>query len=245
MSHEREHQPQPNAAEAAPETAVSAPASGRVQFSARGVIPAVGSGVTSPTPTASERVYGGGLQMKPKESLPKGDEGFKELYDQHPHNYQDDDSKNTDSPTVLDENGLPAEYENTCAIRISIMLNGIGQHITPAKVKAAGIKRPPHYSKKTKQFYLLAASEIWTYISNHYRKADMEFPKKGRFKDDEEFQKAFESEIKPAVQGKHGIVAFDKIFTYSGSGHMDLFDGEKLSDSPMWYPSQRVELWFI
>lgn len=243
MSFERERQPQPAAAEpAATESGGSAPR-GRVQFSSRGVIPAVGGGgLGSAAPSASERGYD--VQFK-KNDLPKGDEAFAEMWANHPHNHQEDETQNTDSSTVLDENGLPAEFANTCAIRLSIMLNGIGQTITPAKTKAAGIERKPHYSKKTKQYYLLGAAEVWKYITNTFRKPDVTFPAKGRFKNAEEYDKGFEEQIKPAIAGKHGIVAFDKIFTYSGTGHMDLFDGEKLSDSPMWYQSQRVELWYI
>ena len=36
------------------------------------------------------------------------------------------------------------------------MLNDIGETITPAKAKAAGIERKPHYSAKSKMYYLLS-----------------------------------------------------------------------------------------
>jgi len=62
----------------------------------------------------------------------------------------------------------------------------------------------------------------------------------------EKFEAAFGSEIRPVVSGKRGIVAFDKLLTgYTGSGHVDLFDGEKLSDSNEWYPCQKLHLWYI
>jgi hypothetical protein len=99
--------------------------------------------------------------------------------------------------------------------------------ITPAKPKAAGIARAPHYSKKTKQYYILSAAEMWTYLTKTFRPPDKTFPPRGRYKDADEYADAYESEIKPAIEGKHGIVAFDKIFTYGGTGHVDLFQGEQ------------------
>ncbi len=241
MPFDREASPQ-TTQQPAEEVETATPPQNRVQFSSRGAIPDVGGDRGSSAQSASQRGFGA-VQMKGE--LPKGEEGFANMWANHPHNGQEDESQNTDSETVLDEHGLPKEYANTCAIRLSIMLNGIGQTITPAKTKAAGIARAPHYSKKTKQYYILAASEVWKYIANTFRKADVAFPKAGRYKDAAAFQEGFEKDIKPAVAGKHGIVAFDKIFSYSGTGHMDLFDGEKLSDSSGWYEAQRIELWYI
>ena len=187
---------------------------------------------------------GGPVQMK--KALPQGEEGFDKMWEAHPHNYQDDAEQNTSSETILEEHGLPDYVTNTCAVRLSIMLNNIGETITPAKAKAAGIERKPHYSAKSKMYYLLSAREMWTYLSAHFRKADVTFPANGkRFKDETEFQDAFDKEVKPLLAGKKGIVAFDKIFSYSGTGHVDLFDGEGLSDSGTWYPSQRLMLWYI
>jgi hypothetical protein len=40
-------------------------------------------------------------------------------------------------------------------------------------------------------------------------------------------------------------VAFDKIFGYGGSGHVDIFNGETLSDSSSWYASQQIKLWIV
>jgi hypothetical protein len=169
---------------------------------------------------------------------------FSKMWDAHPHNSAGTDGQNTKSSDLLADIGLPTDW-NTCAIRMSVMLNKIGQRITLQKVKAAGIARAPYFSKKTKQYYILAAKEMWTYLSKTFRKADVVFPKSGKpFKDGDEFRQSFDEDIKPLVQGRKGIVAFEKIFTYSGTGHVDLFDGEALSDSDMWYPSMRLHIWY-
>ena len=188
------------------------------------------------------------LQLKGK--LPEGEEGFDEMWEAHPHNYQDDNDENTSSDEVREEHGLPDYLANTCAIRLSIMLNkmGEGTKITPKKTAAAGLKRKPHYSKKTKGYYIVAASEMWTYLSKHFRKADVIFPKSGKWKTAEEFEKAFEegtNPIKDLVSSKKGIVAFQKIFGYSGTGPVDIFDGKNLSDASEWYPCNRLHLWYI
>ena len=200
------------------------------------------------SPAAKSAAAGQGVQLQvagKKEKLGQGEEAFQQMWDAHPHNYMDDDSQNTSSEEVREEHGLPDYLENTCAIRLSIMLNATGHTITPQKTKAAGITRAPHYSKKTKQYYIVSAKEMWTYLSKNFRAADVEFPKGGkRFKDETEFQATFESEIRPLIDGKQGIVAFDKIFTYGGTGHVDLFNGEQLSDGS-WYPSQHIMLWYI
>ena len=196
-------------------------------------------------PGAAKATSGAGpVQMK--KELPKGEEGFDKMWEAHPHNYQADSEENTSSEEILEEHGLPDYVTNTCAVRLSIMLNGIGETITPAKCKAAGIERKPHYSAKSKQYYILAAREMWTYLNANFRKADVTFPANGkRYKDETEFQDAFETEVKPLLAGKKGIVAFDKIFSYSGTGHVDLFDGETLSDAGGWYSCQRLMLWYI
>jgi len=188
------------------------------------------------------------IQLKSK--LPEGEEGFEEMWEAHPHNYQDDESENTSSEEVREEHGLPSYLANTCAIRLSIMLNkmGEGTKITPKKTAAAGLKRKPHYSKKTKGYYIVAASEMWQYLAKHFRKADALFPKSGKWKSSEEFTKAFEegeSPIKDIVGSKKGIVAFEKIYGYSGTGHVDIFDGKTLSDASEWYPCKRLHLWYV
>lgn len=185
------------------------------------------------------------LQVQRKEALPAGPEGFDKLWDAHPHNYQQDESKNTASTDLLDEQGLPGWIANTCACRLSTMLNESGYLITPEKTKAAGLQRPPTYSKKTRHYYILAAAEMWTYLSKNFRKADQEFPQGGAFKNADDFQAAFDKDIKPIVSARKGIVAFETIFSYGGTGHVDLFSGEALSDSPSWYPSKRLHLWYI
>ncbi len=183
--------------------------------------------------------------VRKKEKLPKGEEGFEKMWASHPHNYQDDPSQNTDSAALLESIGLPTDW-NTCAIRLSVMLNKIGLTITPAKVKAAGIARAPYYSKKTKHYYILSAKEMWTYLSKNFRKADAIFPGPAKtYKDAEAFQAGFKKDIEPIVKSRKGIVAFEKIFGYGGTGHVDLFDGLKLSDAPDWYPSMRVHLWYV
>lgn len=188
-----------------------------------------------------------------KEQLPKGEEGFAKMWDAHPHNYQEgyeggSSEQNKSSDQVREEEGLPAYLENTCAVRLSVMLNKMGYKITPAKTAAAGIARKPVYSAKSKEYYIVAAAEMWTYINKHFRKADVTFPANGRWKNQEEFDKAFregDNPIEAIVASKKGIVAFDKIFGYGGTGHVDIFDGKRLSDAPDWYPCQRLQLWYV
>jgi hypothetical protein len=199
------------------------------------------------SPAAKSAAGGQGVQLKPakKESFGQGEDVFQQMWEAHPHNYMSDDEQNTSSEEVREEHGLPDYLENTCAIRLSIMLNATGHTITPQKTAAAGLTRKPHYSKKTKQYYIVAAKEMWTYLEKNFRAADVEFPPGGkRFKDAEEFQSTFDSTVKPLLDGKQGIVAFDKIFTYGGTGHVDLFNGEQLSDGS-WYACQKLKLWYI
>ena len=110
----------------------------------------------------------------------------------------------------------------------------------------AGLKadRMP-YSKKTGFYYILSAKEMWLYMSANFGAPHQSWPKSGAFKDSADFQKNFDSTIKPVVSARKGVVAFDKIFGYSGTGHVDIFDGEKLSDSPSWYGCQRLKVWYI
>jgi hypothetical protein len=61
----------------------------------------------------------------------------------------------------------------------------------------------------------------------------------------EEFQQAFDSTIKPLITGRKGIVALERVFDYDGTGHVDLFDGETLSDSNAWYPAARLHVWYV
>ncbi len=191
------------------------------------------------------------VQKKPeKPKLPEGEEGFEEMWEAHPHNYQEDSDEDTSSDEVREEEGLPDYLANTCAIRLSVMLNKLGDayKITPKKVAAAGLPRRPTYSKKSGDYYIVAASEMWTYLAKHFRKADALYPASGKWKNEEEFKAAFEegdNPIKDIVASKKGIVAFEKIFGYSGTGHVDIFDGLTLSDAPEWYACKRLHIWNI
>lgn len=174
---------------------------------------------------------------------------FQQMWDAHPHNYLSDPEQNTASSDLLVAQGWsPDQYSNTCAIRLSIMFNQLGGNyvLTRDKAKAAGIApgRVP-YSKKTGWYYILSAKEMWQYVEAHFGQAHAEFPASGRFASPEAYKKAFSDEIGPLVAGRRGIVAFDKIFTYAGTGHVDIFSGMQLSDAPSWYPCQAIKLWFV
>jgi hypothetical protein len=179
-----------------------------------------------------------GLGVAAAQQLPSGLEGFDRLWRAHPHESQP-------SEEIRATHGLPDYLQNTCGIRFSIMLNETGHAITPAKAKAAGLPRRPHHSRKTRQYYIVAAKELLTYLTRTFRAADRAFPASGRYASAEEFQEAFESSIKPLIQGRKGIVVFEKIFSYEGTGHIDLFDGESLSASSTWYPCTRLHLWYL
>ncbi|MCS6915747.1 MAG: T6SS effector amidase Tae4 family protein [Myxococcales bacterium] len=188
---------------------------------------------------------GSPVQMQRQDRLPKGEEGFAQMWAAHPHNYLPDESQNTSSEELLEEEGLPGWIGNTCAVRLSVMLNQMGLTITPDKTRAAGIRRAPMYSRKTKQYYILGANEMWTYLAKNFRRADQVFPATGLYKDASSFQEAFDKEIRPIVSARKGIVAFETIFGYSGTGHVDIFDGETLSDAPGWYPCKKLHLWYV
>lgn len=179
--------------------------------------------------------------MKP---LPKGEAGFARMWRAHPHNYQPDVSQDTTSDALRAQHGLPDYISNTCAVRMSIMLNSIGETILPANTTTAGIARRPHYRPNTRLYYLLAAQEMWTYLTNHFRRPDVTLPVRGVLANEAAFTAAFEP-LKPKLAAAKGIVAFEKIFSYDGTGHVDLFDGLRLSDSPTWYPCQRLRVWWI
>lgn len=201
------------------------------RFSVEGLL----SGFAMPPGSASPPST---IRRRPREQLPSGQEAFDRLWKGHPHVSQA-------SEDVRAAHGLPDSMEHTCAIRLSIMLNNSKLTITPEKTQAAGIKRKPHYSTKTKQYYILSAREIWTYLAKYYRAADIIFPASGKYASAEEFQKEFDSTIKPIISKRKGIVAFEKLFSYDGTGHVDLFDGETLSDSITWYPCTRLHVWYV
>ena len=136
------------------------------------------------------------------------------------------------------------------------MLNRMGSDtaIDPSKAREAGLDKmragglflarlndPKTDSSKDRA--ILSAKEMWTYMEHHRGPPDAVWPPRGRYKNAEEARKGAE-EVEEAVRGKKGFVAFDKILTYGGSGHVDLFDGQQLSDGE-WYASERIMLWFI
>ena len=174
---------------------------------------------------------------------------FDEMWAAHPHNYQDDATQNTASDDLQRDQGWdPEQYSNTCAIRMSIMLNTIGgaYAITPARAAKAGIPRGRlAYSRTKKWYYILAAKEMWTYATTVFGAPHRVWPKNARYRDAGSFDAMFEVHVEPAIQGKRGIVAFEKIFGYRGTGHVDLFNANKLSDSGTWYASQRLMVWFV
>lgn len=187
-----------------------------------------------------------GLVSREETPLPKK---FDKLWAAHPHNYQADDSQNTSSDDVNNAAGFdPAAYQNTCAIRMSVMWNKLGGEYKITKAKGAQAGLAPGrivYSKKQDWYYILSAKEMWTYVSHHFGKPHKTFPNGKRFKSADEFNLAFEKDIKPYITSRSGIVAFDKIFGYGGSGHVDIFNGETLSDSSSWYASQQIKLWIV
>ncbi len=179
---------------------------------------------------------------------------IEEMWEAHPHNYQDmyedqggREEQNTSSGDVLSGEGLPTWLRNTCAIRLSVMFNNLGgaYKITKANAAKAGIPaRRVFYSKKTKNFYVVSAQEMWKYVEANFRSADVVFPKGRRFKDGDEFEAAL-PQLMDVVAGKKGIVALEKIFGYGGTGHVDIFDGDRLSDADSWYECASVKLWFV
>lgn len=172
---------------------------------------------------------------------------FEAMWKAHPHN--NGSAQDQSAGEVNQDQGWdPGQWANTCALRISVMLNTLGgEHkITKDKAVAAGIpKGRVFYSAKTKWYYLLAASEIAQYVGHHQGKASAVWPVSGRYKDAAAFEKDFKAKVEPVVSGKKGFVFFDKIFGYSGSGHVDLFDGTTLSAAHHWYPSQALKVWYV
>ena len=177
--------------------------------------------------------------------LPMGEAAFSRMWQAHPHNYQDDASQNITSEALRAQHGLPDYITNTCAVRMSIMLNALGETILPANTTNAGIARRPHFRPNSKLYYLLAAQEMWTYLTNHFRRPDHIFPARGIYANEATCAAAFETSVKPILAASKGIVAFEKIFTYDGTGHVDLYDGLRLSDARTWYTCQRYRIWKI
>lgn len=190
----------------------------------------------APPPTLVEEVRRRGL-------FPE----FEKMWKAHPRN--NGSAESVSSRTVNSDQGWdPDQWANTCAIRVSVMLNTLGgEHkITKEKAVAAGLKSSRvFYSRKTKWYYLLAASEIAQYVAHHQGKPSVTFPKSTRYKDAQAYNADFDTKMAPAINGKKGFVFFDKIFGYSGTGHVDVFDGMTLSAASSWYPSQALKLWYV
>lgn len=204
----------------------------------------------NPAGTTQAQAAGGN---RPAQGAPGSRNGglpdnFQKMWDAHPHNYQNDGSDTSSADLQVAQGWNPDQYSNTCAIRLSIMLNQLGGDlkITREKAKGAGLDpgRIPH-SKKTGWYYILSAKEMWTYLTKYAGQPHQEWPQGKRFKTADEFQQNFDKDIEPVVSGKKGIVAFDKIFGFSGTGHVDVFDGTRLSDAPNWYPCQSLKVWYI
>ena len=190
-------------------------------------------------------------QQRRADAKKKGQLGgltIEEMWAAHPHNYQNDGTDTSSEDVQTAAGWDPNQYGNTCAIRLSVMLNKLGgaYAITPAKAAAAGI--PANrvvFSKKQKWYYILAASEMAQYVASAVGNPSKTWPQGSRYKDGQDFDAGFQKDIRPVIAGKKGIVFFDKIFGYSGTGHVDIFDGERLSDAPCWYPSQRIRVWYV
>ncbi|MBX2799419.1 MAG: hypothetical protein KTR31_17215 [Myxococcales bacterium] len=187
-----------------------------------------------------------------------GEEDFAEMWEKHPHNYLDDPSQNTSSDDLVADLGMAeGSVPNTCALRLSTMMNRLGGGIalSTGKAREAGLHRmregglytPRVDDQETpskKDRVILSAREMWTYWEKHRGPPDFVWPERGRFKTAEEAATGAQEAMEQA-KGRKGVVAFDKIFGYSGTGHVDLFDGVDLSDTTDWYPSQRIMLWYV
>ncbi len=200
-----------------------------------------GKTVAPPAPTQTP------TQSGPAESGSQIPKDFEEMWEAHPHSSVP--GENTASSDLQEDQGWdPNQYANTCAIRLSVMFNKLGGNfkLTRDKAKAAGIdpRRLP-YSRKTGWYYILSAREMWTYVEHHGGQAHAEWPSRRRYKNAGEFNEGFKSEIQDEIKGRKGIVAFDKIFGYSGTGHVDIFNGEQLSAASDWYPCRKLKVWYM
>jgi peptidoglycan hydrolase-like protein with peptidoglycan-binding domain len=187
----------------------------------------------------------------------QGEEDFARMWAAHPHNYLDDDSENTTSDALRDELGLTeAEADNTCALRMSTMLNrlGDGTALTTSRGREAGLDEmrdtglymPRVGDEQTDardDRAILSAREMWTYLEAHRGTPDETWPARGRYASEEEAKMGVE-QLRGTLSGKKGFICFDKIYGYGGSGHVDLFDGPQLSDGEL-YPAQRILIWHV
>jgi Type VI secretion system (T6SS), amidase effector protein 4/Putative peptidoglycan binding domain len=197
------------------------------------------------------------LKTAKKTKKLQGEEDFQRMWAAHPHNYMSDSSQNTSSAELIKELGLKdSDAPNTCALRMSTMFNrlGGGHELTVEKAKAAGLDKMrvgglymPKVNDKqsagSDDRVLLSAKEMWTYIEKERGKPDLVFPPTGRYASEEEAKEGAKA-VEAAIAGKKGFIAFDKIFGYGGSGHIDLFDGNTFSDGSL-YTAQQTKIWFV
>ena len=211
----------------------------------KNTLAAMDSGVTvaaPPAPAPAPAASGG-----PAGDADQVPEDFEAMWEAHPHNNSTDES--TSSAQVNEDQGWdPSRYANTCAVRLSVMFNTLGGNfkLTRDKAKAAGIdpRRLP-YSRKTGWYYILSAREMWTYVEHWGGAPDAQWPVGRRYKTSSDYNKDFDDKIKPEIEGRKGIVAFDKIFGYSGTGHVDIFNGSTLSAASSWYPCKKLKVWYV
>ena len=199
-------------------------------------------------------------------SKPQGEEAFAEMWAAHPHNYLPDSSQNTDSGDLNEELGFERDtWENTCAVRMSTMLNRMGGEyaITPEKAIAAGLgemrsgglylpRAKDPRTESTQDRIIVSAREMIAYLDHHMGEPDRAFPEEGRHIMRADAENAT-SEVESALTGRKGFICFDKMRLkdangewsgYGGSGHVDIFDGTQLSDGSI-YAAQRVLIWYV
>lgn len=197
---------------------------------------------------------------------PQGEAAFADMWAAHPHNYLDDASQNTASGDLNVELGFKEDtFENTCAVRMSTMLNRMGGEyaITPEKALAAGLgemrsgglylpRAKDPKTESTKDRLIVSAREMMAYLEHNMGAPDVAFPEEGRnlYRDD---ATNAVSDVKAACSGRKGFICFDKLRLkdrdgswsgYNGSGHVDIFDNHTLSDGDF-YPAQRVLIWYV
>lgn len=207
------------------------------------------------------------LKAAPKRTVkPQGEAAFDKMWESHPHNYLPDSSQNTASGDLNKQLGFEeGQFANTCALRMSTMLNRMGGDfkITREKAEAAGLGKMREgglYLPRAKNdkdgaktdMVIVSAKEMWTYMEHQFGKPDQVWPPRGRNLKRADAEKAA-AEAQAAVAGKKGFIAFDNLQLqdengeyqgYAGSGHVDIFDGGQLSDGEF-YPCQRISVWYV
>jgi hypothetical protein len=187
-----------------------------------------------------------------------GEDDFDAMWEAHPRNNPYGGSKNVSTPELVRQLGLPeGSVPNTCALRMSTMLNRMGGDMTVTSNKGiqaglhemrAGGLYMPHVRDELQDGkagrVILSAREFWVYLEKHRGKPDYEWPSRGRFTTPEAAEEGAKH-VEDVASSKAGFVAFDKILTYSGTGHVDIFKGKELSAASSWYHSQKYKLWFV